>query len=227
MNPGDVREAALFVTSPDGHLDDDRLQAAFALLRAKRPVCWVEPPGVRPFWLVTRHADVAAVERKGAPFAVAPRSFLSSEAGEACMRQVSGKPDVLRGLVQMDDPDHAAYRDIALPWFNPTWLAGLETWVADCAREAVARITGRTEVFDFAAEVAVTFPMRVTMHILGLPATDDQFILEIGPRPDRRGGSGPGAVRSPSGSRYGLPGSACATTSIGSPATTGQIQPTI
>ena len=95
------------------------------------------------------------------------------------MRQVSGKPDVLRGLVQMDDPDHTAYRDIALPWFNPTWLAGFETWVADCAREAVARITGLTEVFDFAAEVAVTFPMRVTMHILGLPATDDQFILKL------------------------------------------------
>jgi len=43
-----LREAALFVTSPDGHTDDDRLQAAFALLRTKAPVYWVEPPGVRP-----------------------------------------------------------------------------------------------------------------------------------------------------------------------------------
>jgi hypothetical protein len=95
----DVREAALFVISPDGHTDDDRLQKAFTLLRAVAPVYWCEPPGVRPLWLITRHADVMAVERKGAPFAAAPRSFLSSEAGEASMRQVSGKPDVLRGLV--------------------------------------------------------------------------------------------------------------------------------
>ena len=78
------------------------------------------------------------------------------------------------------------------------------------AREAVARITGRTEVFDFAAEVAVTFPMRVTMHILGLPATDDQFILKLArgltgaEDPDR-------ALLILQRSRYGLPGSACAT----------------
>ena len=178
MTFADLRAAALFVTSPDGHTDDDRLQAAFALLRAKAPVYWVESPGVRPFWLITRHADVMAVELRGAPFAVAPRSFLSSEAGEASMRQVSGKPDVLRGLVQMDDPDHGAYRDIALPWFTSARLADLESWVADCAHEAVGRITGRADVFDFAA-VAAAFPMRVTMHILGLPASDDQLILKL------------------------------------------------
>jgi cytochrome P450 len=179
MTPADLREAALFVTSPDAHTDDDRLQAAFALLRARAPVYWVQPPGVRPFWLVTRHADVMAVERRGAPFAVAPRSFLSSKAGEASMRQVSGKPDVLRGLVQMDDPDHSAYRDIALPWFTSTGVAGLETWVAGCAQQQVARIASRAEVFDFAAEIAVAFPMRVMMHILGLPPSDDRLILKL------------------------------------------------
>jgi cytochrome P450 len=129
----DVHEAALFVISPDGHTDDDGLQKAFALLRAVAPVFWCEPPGVRPLWLITRHADVMAVERKGAPFAAAPRSFLSSEAGEASMRQVSGKPDVLRGLVQMDDPDHAIYRDIALPWFTSTGLSDLESWITHFA----------------------------------------------------------------------------------------------
>jgi cytochrome P450 len=179
MTIAGLREAALFVTSPDGHIDDDRMQAAFALLRAKAPVYWVEPPGVRPFWLVTRYADVMAVERRGAPFAVAPRSFLSSEAGEASMRQVSGKRDVLRGLVQMDDPDHGAYRDIALPWFTSARLSALETWVCNCAQEEVARIAGRTEVFDFATVIAVAFPMRVMMHILGLPASDDQLILKL------------------------------------------------
>jgi hypothetical protein len=51
---------------------------------------------MRPFWLVTRHADVTAVEAKGAPFIATPRSVLSSEDGEANMQQISGKPDVLR-----------------------------------------------------------------------------------------------------------------------------------
>jgi cytochrome P450 len=175
----EVHEAALFVISPDGHTDDDRLQKAFAVLRAVAPVYWCQPPGVRPLWLITRHADVMAVERKGAPFAAAPRSFLSSEAGEASMRQVSGKPDVLRGLVQMDDPDHAIYREIALPWFTSTRLSDLESWVTHFAEETIAGIAGRSDVFDFAAEVAVMFPMRIIMHILGLPESDDRLILKL------------------------------------------------
>lgn len=174
-----AREAALFVISPDGHTDDAALQAAFKFLRAEAPVAWVEPPGVRPFWLISRYADVMAVERRGAPFIAAPRSVLSSEAGEASMRQISGKPDVLRSLFQMDDPEHRVYRDIALPWFTPGGLAGLESWATNCAHEAVARIVGRSEVFDFMAEVAVPFPLRVMMHILGLPEADDPYILRL------------------------------------------------
>src|SRR5580700_4122606 len=63
-----LRNAARFVISPSGHADDDRLQAAFKLLRAHAPVYWVGTPGVRPFWLVSCHADVMAVERRGSPF---------------------------------------------------------------------------------------------------------------------------------------------------------------
>jgi cytochrome P450 len=179
MTAADLHEVALFVTSPDGHADDERLQAGFAALRARAPVIRVEPPGIRPFWLVTRHADITAVERRGASFVVAPRTFLSSEAGEAAMRQVSGKPDVLRGLVQMDDPDHGLYREVAAPWFTPGRLAGLEDRIATYARAAVARIAAIGDIFDFVPEVAVAFPMRVMMHILGLPEADDRLILKL------------------------------------------------
>ncbi len=68
MTAAELHTVALFVTSPDGHMDDERLQTGFAWLRAQAPVIRVEPPGVRPFWLVTRHADIAAVERRGGTF---------------------------------------------------------------------------------------------------------------------------------------------------------------
>lgn len=174
-----ANQAALFVISPDGHTDEAGLQAAFKLLRAEAPVYWIEPAGVRPFWLISRHADVTAVERRGAPFIAAPRSVMSSEAGAASMRQISGKPEVLRSLFQMDNPEHRVYREIALPWFTRTGVAGLETLVTECAQAAVAGIAGRDDVFDFAAEVGVRFPLRVMMHILGLPEADDPFILKL------------------------------------------------
>src|SRR5262245_34745637 len=77
-----LQEAARFVISPDGHADDARLQAAFKLLRAEAPVLWVDTPGMRPFWLLSRHGDISAVERKGAPFVAATRTFLTSRKTE-------------------------------------------------------------------------------------------------------------------------------------------------
>jgi cytochrome P450 len=174
-----LRKAALFVISPDGHMDDPGLQAAFTLLREEAPVHWVECPGMRPFWLVTRHADVMAVEARGAPFIAAPRSVLSSEAGEASMRQISGKPDVLRSLFQMDEPEHRVYRDIARAWFSQSGIANLEILVTHCASHVVERMSQRGAVFDFAREVAVPFPLRIMMHILGLPEADDPLILKL------------------------------------------------
>src|ERR1700704_719966 len=77
-----LHEAARFVISPDGHADDARLQAAFKLLRAEAPVLWVDTPGMRPFWLLSRHGDISTVERRGAAFTAAPRTFLSSKMAE-------------------------------------------------------------------------------------------------------------------------------------------------
>src|SRR6202140_2419027 len=73
-----LHEAARFLISPDGHADDAKLQAAFKLLRAEAPVLWVDTPGMRPFWLLSRHRDISAVERRGAPFIATPRTFLTS-----------------------------------------------------------------------------------------------------------------------------------------------------
>jgi cytochrome P450 len=176
---GQLGEAARFVISPDGHADDARLQAAFSLLRARAPVLWVDTPGVRPFWLLSRHADIAAVERKGAPFTAAPRTFLSSEMAENRLRRILGKPYVLRGLLQMDDPDHAAFRAVAQPWFTPAALAALEPWLAVWADQIVDRLAGRGEPFDFTREIAVPFSIRGIMRLLGLPEADDDLILKL------------------------------------------------
>src|SRR5437763_16671148 len=85
-----LQEAARFVPSPDGHADDASLQAAFQLLRAEAPVLWVDTPGMRPFWLLSRHGDISTVERKGAPFTAAPRTFLTSRMAEERLERILG-----------------------------------------------------------------------------------------------------------------------------------------
>jgi cytochrome P450 len=172
-------EAARFVISPEGQADDARLQAAFKLLRAEAPVLWVDTPGMRPFWLLSRHGDISAVERRGAPFAAAPRTFLTSKISEDRLQRMLGKPYVLRGLLQMDEPEHRDYRAVAQPHITPAALAAMEPWLESWADHIVNRIEGRTEAFDFTKEIAVPFSIRGIMRLLGLPEADDDLILKL------------------------------------------------
>lgn len=174
-----LQEAARFAISPDGHADDARLQAAFKLLRAEAPVLWVDTPGMRPFWLLSRYGDISAVERRGAPFAAATRTFLTSKMTEERLERLLGQPYVLRGLLQMDDPEHAAYRAVAQPYLTPGALAAMEPWLESWADHIVSRIAGRTEAFDFTKEIAVPFSIRGIMRLLGLPEADDDLILKL------------------------------------------------
>ena len=192
IEPGELLEAAQFATSPGGQADDDRLQAAFRLLRAKAPVYWVDLPGIHPFWLITRHADIMAVERRGSPFSAEPRNFLAKQVVEDRIREMLDTPFVMRGLLQMDDPDHGAYRAMTQPWFTPAALTALEPWLAERANEIVEQNAGRTEAFDFSEEISVPFSRCGIMHLMGLPKPDDHIILKlsrglVGPDdPDRR-----------------------------------------
>jgi cytochrome P450 len=172
-------EAARFVISPDGHADDAKLQAAFKLLRADAPVLWVDTPGLRPFWLLSRHADISKVERRVAPFVAAPRTFLTSKMTEERLERMLGQPYVLRGLLQMDQPEHAAYRGVAQPHFTPAALAAMEPWLEGWADQIVSRIAGRSEAFDFTKEIAVPFSIRGITRLLGLPEADDDLILKL------------------------------------------------
>src|ERR1043166_6709268 len=128
-----LREAARFVISPDGHADDAGLQTAFKLLRAAAPVYWVDTPGMRPFWLLSRYRDISKVERKGAPFAAAPRTFLTSRKTEERLERMLGKLYVIRGLLQRDGPEHPASRAGAQPSLTPAALAAMEPWIESWA----------------------------------------------------------------------------------------------
>ena len=91
-----------------------------------------------------------------------------------------GKPYVIRGLLQMDDPEHATYRAVAQPSLTPAALASMEPWLEEWADQIVSRIASRTGSFDFTKEIAVPFSLR-RHHApaLGLPEADDDLILKL------------------------------------------------
>jgi len=66
-------ESAKLLADPLAYTDEQRLHAALAHLRANAPVSWVEVPNYRPFWAITKHADIMDIERDNMLFTNWPR----------------------------------------------------------------------------------------------------------------------------------------------------------
>src|SRR5437763_17128748 len=86
---------------------DDRIHDADRWVRANNPLGIARPEGFDPFWVVTRHADILNVSRQNDLFHNADRpTTLTTKGLEERARQLTGRPNLVRSLVQMDAPDH-------------------------------------------------------------------------------------------------------------------------
>src|SRR5262249_25117711 len=63
MNTPPVDDATNVLADPTAYADDERLHTALRQLRATNPVAWVDHPPYRPFWAITKHADIMGIER--------------------------------------------------------------------------------------------------------------------------------------------------------------------
>jgi cytochrome P450 len=72
---------------PAAYADDARLHAALTHLRANKPVAWVDNPPYRPFWAITRHADIMAIERANDLFLSEPLPLLATAEAEDVLKE--------------------------------------------------------------------------------------------------------------------------------------------
>lgn len=187
------------IVAPATYADPAIYDALFTRLRAEDPVHWTEPEGYRPFWSVTKFADIQEVERHAAQYLNAPRMLLRPVAVEEQVRKLTGGSALLlRDIVHMDGRDHMAHRKLTQAWFMPARLKALEEDFRDLAREFVERMAAAGPACEFVDDVAVWYPLRVIMRILGVPAQDEAKMLVLtrdifgpddpdirkGPRPD-------------------------------------------
>src|SRR6202051_5270831 len=131
-----------------------RIQDAYRWLRANNPLGIARPEGFDPFWVVTKHAHIQAVSRQNELFHNADRpTTLTMKAVEARTRKITGTPNLVRSLVQMDAPDHPKYRALTPSWFMPVNLGKFEERVRAIARGAVDRMMAHGRRCDFVADV--------------------------------------------------------------------------
>jgi cytochrome P450 len=168
------------VVSAKTYADPGAYDALFAQLRRETPLRWTEPAGYRPFWTVTKYKDIQEVEIRPDIFANAPRLLLRTVKDEEKTRQLTGGSTVLlRNLVNMDAPDHAVYRKLTQAWFMPVHIKALEDDLHVLARECVQRMLDMGGACDFVRDVAVWYPLRVIMRILGVPKEDEPKMLKL------------------------------------------------
>ena len=152
----------------------------FGRLRREDPVHWTQPDGYRPFWTITKYADIIEIERQPDRFINAPRTKLLSIEFESKVKEaMSGKPMLVRALPQMDNPDHAKYQKLTHAWFQPRHIRTLSERMAALAKDSVDRLVAMGSACDFYNDIAIYYPLRVLMTILGLPRSDEERLLKI------------------------------------------------
>lgn len=148
----------------------------FRRLRHEAPVHRCTPPGVEPFWAVTRHADVCEISRQPELFSSATRPVIFLE-GTGIMPPGSAASQV-RVLIMMDPPEHREHRFLASPWFKPRTIRRMEERVSEVCRELLDALAPGSEC-DFVTAVAAPAPLRMIAEMLGVPEEDEGVLLRL------------------------------------------------
>jgi cytochrome P450 len=141
--------------------------AVWTRLRAEAPVAHFAPPGYRPFWAITKHADVTRISSQ-------PRLFSSAHGimlGPASSAQATVPSEM---IVMLDPPRHGPMRRVASLRFTRGSLRARRTDIERIAVEILdeAATGGAARECDFVERIAAPLPIAVIAWILGVPRAD-------------------------------------------------------
>jgi cytochrome P450 len=174
MSTPTMDDAAKVLADPQAYTDEAKLHAALAHLRANAPVSRVEVPNYRPFWAITKHADIMDIERDNVLFTNWPRPVLTTAEGDE-LQAAAG----VRTLIHLDDPQHRVVRAIGADWFRPKAMRAMKVRVDELAKNYVDKMLAIGPECDFVQEVAVNYPLYVIMSLLGIPESDFSRMLKL------------------------------------------------
>jgi cytochrome P450 len=154
-------------------------EAAFATLRAKRPIAFYEQPLVEGtaiefprgtgYYALTRYRDVATASRH-------PDVFLS---GPGAVSQFDLPPEMVEyfsGMISTDNPKHARLRRIVSNAFNPRNVRAVEDSIERVAEEIIERAM-KSGTGDFVVDIAAPLPLEIICTMMGVPRSEYATVL--------------------------------------------------
>jgi cholest-4-en-3-one 26-monooxygenase len=165
MPDANVARAPLEIIDPRWYGAHGQPREAWARLRREAPVAYCEPPGMLPFWAITRHDDIVRISRDPEHFLNAPRLAVFPE------EQFETGNFPVRHLLNMDPPEHRDYRRLLSAHFTPRALEAKRSAIEGLIDDILDGLAGRPAI-DFVIDVAAVMPIAVIAEMLGLPVED-------------------------------------------------------
>ena len=160
---------------PAAYTDLERWHAIAAELRAEGPLHRVELPDREPFWAVVGLPEIMEIEKNSDVFTNAPDPVMNPKGRMTEEREDSP----VNTLIQMDGEEHKAHRQLVNEWFKPGEVKKLSDQVALQAKRSIDEMEARGGSCDFATDVAINYPLRVILDILGLPEEEFPKMLRL------------------------------------------------
>ena len=147
----------------------------FDELRADSPVHWDEEDAPNHgFWSLTKYRDIVGVLRDTETF--------SSERGTVNLEELDAEQiEARKSMLETDGVRHRSLRRLMQGEFTPKAVAGYETFLRGLTASTLDAAFAKTE-FDFVAEVAADFPIRVLARMLDVPDADIYKLIDWGNR---------------------------------------------
>ena len=141
----------------------------FAEMRRTEPIAVRHYEG-RPFWAVTRYADLVTVTRD-------PETYSNARGMTNLPDLTEEQMNARRSIIDTDRPDHIRLRRLGMPAFTSHKVKGYE----DVTREIAARLLDTAAdkgSVDVVQEISAPLPIRVIVNILGVPEEDADMLVQ-------------------------------------------------
>lgn len=159
--------------------NEDTMYGLFDHLRENDPVAWVDHPEYKPFWSLSRYDDIKSIGSQNEKFLSAPRTILMPTEAEDMLEAQFGTRNGLETLIHMDKPKHLKLRRVSREWFLPRSIAKLDNEVQGLCKEYVDLMQEMGDECDFVKDIALVYPLRIIMSILGLPRQSEATMLKL------------------------------------------------
>lgn len=148
---------------------EERILPLFEQMRAEQPVHYCKDSAYGPFWSVTRHADIMAVDKNHQEF--------SSDAifgGIMIDDDIVGDPDgdfFVKSFITMDPPEHGPQRKAVSKIAAPTSLSSFEGLIRERTQGLLDSLPVGEE-FDWVESVSVELTTMMLATLFDFPFED-------------------------------------------------------